>query len=215
MFHPRGLLFSATCEPSPSTPWPELSQRLRGPAIARFSGALFKKEVRHFEVLGLALRFSDVAPWTAEAKANDQDLLFATILSPFTLPFSPFTTRSNDFLANHYWAVSPFEVAGVGRLKFRITPIDLSNSTGDRRDRKLRDAVEQGGATLTIEARPTMSPGWQPLAIIRFLEESSIDQEALRFDPFRDGRGIVPAGIVHSIRRNVYSASQRARPSHV
>jgi hypothetical protein len=41
-----------------------------------------------------------------------------------------------------------------------------------------------------------------------------LDQEALRFDPFRDGRGITPVGFVHSMRKLTYLASQRARPHH-
>lgn len=214
MFHPRGVLFHAEVTADPRSPFPELSHRLEGAALARFSGALFKQEVRRFEVLGLALRFSNVTPMSAEPKASDQDLLFATIISPFTLPFSPFTTRSDDFLANHYWAVSPFEVRDSGRLKFRVTPAPQPESDEKRRDEKLRHAASDGRATLWIETRPTMTREWQPLAKVELTEESDIDQEALRFDPFRDGRGIVPAGVVHSIRKDVYAASQHARPAH-
>ncbi|MEO8183439.1 MAG: hypothetical protein ABI895_31785 [Deltaproteobacteria bacterium] len=40
-----------------------------------------------------------------------------------------------------------------------------------------------------------------------------LDQEALRFDPFRAGRGVTPVGFVHALRRATYLASQRARPA--
>jgi hypothetical protein len=39
-----------------------------------------------------------------------------------------------------------------------------------------------------------------------------LDQEALRFDPFRAGRGIVPVGFVQWVRRLTYASSQRLRP---
>lgn len=214
MFHPRGVLFTAEVLPDLASPYPGLSRRLEGPALVRCSGALFKEEVRRFEVLGIALRFSDSPTPGATPSPGDQDLLFATIVSPFTLAFSPFTTHSQDFLDNKYWAVSPFEVEGAGRLKFRITPAVKPEKKSGRRDLKLLEAVSEGRGDLWLEARETLSTGWQRIAIVRMLAPSDIDQEALRFDPFRSGRGIVPAGVVHSIRRDVYSASQRARPAH-
>jgi hypothetical protein len=38
-----------------------------------------------------------------------------------------------------------------------------------------------------------------------------LDREALRFDPFRSGRGVRPVGFVHSMREGTYLASQAAR----
>jgi len=40
----------------------------------------------------------------------------------------------------------------------------------------------------------------------------NIDQAALRFSPFRTGRGIVPRGLIHASRIVPYPASQLARP---
>jgi hypothetical protein len=38
-----------------------------------------------------------------------------------------------------------------------------------------------------------------------------LDQGALRFDPFRNGRNIEPAGYVHHLRRLTYPTSQLYR----
>ena len=40
-----------------------------------------------------------------------------------------------------------------------------------------------------------------PIATIALREPADIDQEALHFDPFRDGAGIVPAGFFQAVAR--------------
>jgi hypothetical protein len=54
---------------------------------------------------------------------------------------------------------------------------------------------------------------WEPVARIVLLEPARLDQERLRFSPFRDGMGISPRGFVHGLRRATYLLSQIARPS--
>jgi hypothetical protein len=182
-FHPDGDVYTGVVVPAPDSPFPELSARLQGPLLARFSAALWKGAPRWFDVLGIALRFGD-----------DQDLLFATIRSPFTMPFAPLATETRDFAANRYWAVSPFQVAGEGRLKFRLRPM-----TRDR-------------TGWLLEARRVFHWGYHPVAFITLLRlADEIDQEALRFDPYHDGRGITPSGLVHAIRPAAYAGSQRGR----
>jgi len=66
-----------------------------------------------------------------------------------------------------------------------------------------------------VEMRETFGLRWDPIATLVLDGPSRLDQEALRFDPFRDGRGIHPVGFVHAMRRWVYAASQWARPAHV
>ncbi len=44
--------------------------------------------------------------------------------------------------------------------------------------------------------------------------EAKVDQAALHFSAFNDGKGIVPRGFVHAIRLAVYPASQEGRPAH-
>jgi hypothetical protein len=212
MFHPRGSLFHARVRPDPDTPWVGAARRLSGDALLRLSGALFKPEVRRFEVLGAALRISSAPIGDAEPRAGDQDLLFATIRSPLTMPFSPLSTRSDDYLANHYYGVAPFFVAGVGRLKLRLRPLHVRRERRAGRAEAIAEDVRTGEATFALEGRPTLRRGWEPLACIDVDAPAAIDQEALRFDPFRDGRGVTPVGFVHAIRKAVYAASQAARP---
>jgi len=212
MFHPRGVALHGTVEAHPG-PYAELARALEGPALARLSGALFKRDVPHLEVLGVALRFASERVRDASPRDGDQDLLFATMVSPLTMPLAPFTTRSDDFLANHYWAVAPFAVAGIGRVKFRLAPLAPTlPSTLGRNAALLRD-IAAGGVAFHIELRPTFRWPWRAIATLRLESESAVDQEALRFDPFRAGRGIVPVGFVHAIRRRTYAASQAARPA--
>ncbi|HUQ03375.1 MAG TPA: hypothetical protein VM261_12820 [Kofleriaceae bacterium] len=182
-FHPDGTVLTGGVVAAPDSQFPALSARLEGPVLARFSAALWKGAPRWFDVLGIALRFGD-----------DQDLLFATIRSPFTMPFAPLATDTREPAANHFWAVSPFEVEGEGRLKFRLR------------------ASARAGNAWHLEARRIYHWGYHPLAHItlaRVAEE--VDQAALRFDPYRAGRGITPSGLVHSIRPAAYAGSQRGR----
>jgi hypothetical protein len=204
MFHPEGIVCTGRVLPVPGSRFAELGPRLRGPVLARFSAALWKGRPRWFDVLGIALRFD-----------REQDLLFATIRSPFTMPFAPLPTETDDFFANRYWTVSPFAVAGLGRLKFRLSPVRTRRPRAATRAGRLRAAVEEGSASWLLEARRVFRRRYHPVARIEIDRVApEVDQEALRFDPFRAGRGIVPSGLVHAIRPAAYAASQRARPSH-
>jgi hypothetical protein len=166
--------------------------------------------------LGVALRLRESESVTTEILSSDQDLLFATIISPFTMPLAPFTTNAHDYLANKYWAVSPFRVGQARHVKFRLSPACRTeqSSSGLGRDEALISAVERARVPFRLEARHTFQLTWQPLATVWLTEQLAIDQEALRFVPFQNGRGIVPCGFVHALRRGTYAASQRARPSH-
>jgi hypothetical protein len=214
MFHPRGVLYEAHLEPFSSVAAEPVARRFSGHALVRLSGATSKKDAEHDEVLGLALRISDRPITSVVLSARDQDLLFATILSPLTLPIAPLLTRSDDFLENHYWGVAPFFVEGAGRVKLRVSPIARTEMHGGSRRERLARAVEEHRAELVVEMRQTFGLRWDPVARLFLDRPSDLDQEALRFDPFRQGRGIHPVGFVHAIRKYVYAASQRARPAH-
>lgn len=220
MFHPVGKTFQARIEADPGleAPWNELAVRLSGPALARFSGALWRG-FEHWEVLGVALRLRGDDSVSSQSEPHDQDLLFATIRSPFTMPLSPFTTNAHDYLGNRYWAVSPFQVGQSRHVKFRLSPQQLEPrppTSGARmsRDNALLQAVSQASVSLRLEARRTFELGWCTLATVWLTTPLDLDQEALRFSPFHTGRGIVPSGFVHALRRASYPASQSARPSH-
>ena len=215
MFHPRGIAATGVLEPILEGPHAEVARVIAGHALVRLSGAVSKEPAERFEVLGLGLRISDTRIVDPAPRKNDQDLTFATILSPLSMPLSPFTTRSDDFLANRYHAVAPFEMGGIGRVKIRLVPASPAREQRElsRADRFV-EAVHAGRAVFVLEVRRTLHRAWVPLARLSLTEISDLDQEALRLDPFRDGRGITPVGFVHALRRATYAASQAMRPEH-
>jgi hypothetical protein len=219
MFHPCGLVCSGEAVSVASGgPAGEVGARLAGPVLIRWSSAWWKTG-EWIDVLGCALRFSR-APLETEPKADDQDLLLATIQRPWTLPFAPWTTEDHDFLANHYYGVSPFEVPPLGRIEWRLSARRVARASGGSRDERLERAIAEGNATVLLEwapypgplARPRASQ-FMPLLEIRMLGFIELDQRALRFDPFRHGRGVEPVGFVHGLRRATYWASQALRPA--
>jgi hypothetical protein len=214
MFHPDGLTFVASVVPVPSEEFGDLGERFAGRALVRTSAALWRGARERPGVLGVAIRFRkrDTDPDSlTTVQDGDQDLLLATIRSPFTMVFSPLTTHVHDFLANRFWAVSPFDVAGLGALKFRLSPASAPVEEGDSRDARLRAAVAASDADWRLEVRRTFTVTWTTVAIVSLEREVAVDQRALRFSPFHDGLGIVPRGLVHAIRRAAYPASQHAR----
>ena len=214
MFHPSGICVAAEVRAIDGDP---LGERLAGHALARLSSAWWKRREWR-DVLGLALRFTSSPDITARAGASDQDLLLATIRRPWTMALAPLSTNHRDFLANHYFAVSPFRVEGQdGEVEFRIVPAPTARE-GHGRAGSLAHAIARREAVLTLEVRPyrrvldLRAAPWRPIARIELVRLVEIDQDALRFDPFRDGRGIGPVGLVHSLRIATYGASQHARP---
>jgi hypothetical protein len=214
MFHPRGLTCRAEVEALPP-PLPTPVAALVGPALVRWSSAWWKRGEGR-DVLGCAIRFS-TEPLGVEPRQGDQDLLLATIQRPWSLPASPWTTQQHDFLANHYYGVSPFLVHGR-RVEWRLVP-ELPSPPGDSRRERLERAMRDGSARLRLEMAPyggalrrPRGESFESVARITLRHFIDLDQEALRFDPFRSGRGLEPVGFVHAIRRATYLASQNHRP---
>jgi hypothetical protein len=211
MFHPDGALYEAQLEATANSgPYAELAHRLGRTVLVRVSPALWRDGRERFEVLGIALRFHRGARLSTRVAPTDQDLLLATIASPLTMALSPFTTNAHDFLANRYYAVSPFAFGGDHRIQIRMTPIAHAVGDGPRAGR-LATAVAAHEAAFRIEVRPTLTLRWQPIATLKLVRPLDLDQAALRFDPFQAGEGLNPVGTIHAIRRAVYAASQRAR----
>jgi hypothetical protein len=217
MFHPDGLVLRATVEPCAAQPdLAALAERLAGGALVRFSSALWRGRHEWPDVLGVAIRFG----WSgAGSKAGaEQDLLLATIRFPWTMPFAPLATNFRSYLWNHYHAVSPFEVAGVGRVKLRLRSPRLGNSSSRSRARHLLDAVDEHRAGFELQLRrlagPRWARHWEPVARLQLQAPLEVDQAALRFSPFRAGAGVEPVGFVHALRIAAYAASQEARPTH-
>lgn len=213
-FHPRGIVFVGRSEPIIGGAFANLGADLEGQLLVRCSGALWKRQTERFDVLGMALRFRRQGrAFDHRALPGDRDILFATIRSPFTMVFSPFTTNAHDFLANPFFAVAPFEVHGGDRVELRLVAVDPPSGHGTRAD-KLRADVAAGRCVWHLEARKTLTRDWHAVARVTFEREYEVDQEALQFDAFRTGDGLQPVGVVHAIRKAVYSASQAARPAH-
>lgn len=236
MFHPRGTTLRAEVRACGSDePWRTLGRRLEGDALVRLSGAWWK-EREWPDVLGCAIRFTRHGAADARARSGDQDLLFATIRRPWTMPFAPLSTRRHDYLENEYFAVAPFvtEVAGHRKvIEWRLVPEPHASDgrergarggpddehAADDRDARLGRAVARGDARLVLEARPYRRVvdlfrhrTWQRVAVVALIEPVAIDEERLRFDAYRSGRGIRPTGFVQALRIAAYRASQWARP---
>lgn len=208
VLHPVGELVEGTVEAiDPPEDLAALASALEGRALVRFSGAIWKKQGTHLpDVLGCAIRIQDF-------ERGDQDLLFATIKRPWTLGFAPLTTDVDDYLANRYFGISPFDLAGVAkRFYLRLRPLRRGGG-GEGRAERLASAVADEGepAALAIEASYQPRGPWREVARLRLERVIANDDPELRFDPFEDARGIRPRGIVHALRRGAYRASQSAR----
>lgn len=212
--HPEGIVLRAeVLAVAHEGPFADVAQRLEGPALVRLSSAWWRGR-EWPDVLGCAVRFRRSDTPDATPAPDDQDLLCATIRKPWTTPFAPLSTEQHDFLANDYYAVSPFEIEGAGRALLRLRSPRLGLPGLDREDR-LATALELRVATLLLEARPKTGPrgGYRPLARVRLVERVEVDQSALRFSPFRAGRGLEPVGFIHALRAATYRSSQGARPA--
>ncbi len=218
VLHPEGIVLLARVEPIASRSGraceAAVAERLAGPALVRFSTAIWREGKEWPDVLGCAIRFRSRDEASADPEPDDQDLLFATIRSPWTTFLGPVGTHVHDFLANMYFATAPFDVPGVGRAKWRLVHereagagTDDGDGAVDRRERLVR-AIHRGAATLRLEVRCTFHAGWSPVARVVLVGVADVDQDRLRFSPFRSGRGVRPRGFVHALRKGAYAASQ-------
>ncbi len=205
-FHPRGLLFCGEVETLPESPFP-----LPTHAMIRFSSAWWK----HFEwpdVLGVSIRMSDRRVRSVVPYRNDQDLLFASFGHPWEMFLAPFFTEYKDFLANSYYAVSPFRSRNGELFDLMLEPSKGTRSQGDRSE-KLFGEVMSGKVVLRLLMKEKNKNAWTMVGKIRLLDELHLDQEALRFHPFQSSGEFRPAGFLHYLRFGTYHLSQWARPA--
>jgi hypothetical protein len=138
-------------------------------------------------------------------------MLFATIKRTLTLPLTPLWTNVHDFMANDYQAVLPFAVEDIGRAKFRLVPMRLPAEPGKRAE-KLEARIDAGTAIFRLEMKQLkLRAKWKEIASVELREPTIVDQQALAFNPFRSGRGIVPVGPTQMIRAAIYPASVLGR----
>ena len=211
--HPVGAVYLGTVT-AVDGPLREVGERLSGHVVARFSASLWKSERGWPDLLGCALRFCEPDRET-DPDGQAQDLLFATVRRPWTFVPALVATRTGDFLANRFHAVSPFAVPGVGRARLRLVPHRDGRSTNaPSRFERLTEDVLDHHASLTLEVRRSGARSrFEPCADIVLVAPYPLDDDALRFNPFRTGRGLRPVGVIHHLRRSSYGASQRGHTS--
>lgn len=205
IFHPRGLLFCGEIETYPESP-----VKFPPHALIRFSSAWWK--FREWpDALGVAIRMSDKVIKSPTPSSGDTDFLFASFRKPWEIFFSPFITDHTDFLANNYFAISPFTVNEKMKVDFMIDPARGNRPTGTRAE-KLEGSVIGGRVVLRLLMKVRGQKTWKMIARIMILDESQVDQEALRFHPFRTGRAIRPTGFLQHLRFGPYKMGQWVRP---
>jgi hypothetical protein len=210
VFHPEGVVVAGRVEPiTVDSPEDTVAERLRGWALVRFSTALWRRGKEWPDALGCAIRFRYRPLESAEPDPGDQDLLLATVRTPLATPLGAAGTDAHDFLSNVYFGTASFDVPGLGRAKWRAVP-DQASVHGTNRTERLLDGVAQGDAELRLEVRRRFKMRWIPVARVHLERVVEIDQDQLRFSPFRSGRGILPRGFVHALRRGAYRVSQVA-----
>lgn len=214
VIHEHGVTYRAEIVPE-ARPGAALdvAQRLAGPALVHFTSALRRlDQERRPDLLGLSIRFRRSPTPAALPGPDDQDLLFATVRRAWQLVPAALTTNVRSFLWDDYYAVALFDSAELGLAKWRVTTPRIPGSAMSR-TWSLEAAVKQGQAVLHLQARDVRGGSmYQPVASIHLVERVAVDEKALRFHPFRAGRGIVPRGFLNALRILPYAASQLARP---
>lgn len=156
------------------------------------------------------------------------------------MALSPLSTHVGDYFDNDYFAVSPFSIGpSRSRVYFRLRPMTRephatptyersdgppsavrvavppwrrgARSRPELRRWRLERAIATGSGVLTLGVSESPWGPFAPLVDVALVAIRTVDPPDLRFDPFRSGRGIIPRGFVHGLRRGVYAASQRAR----
>lgn len=200
MFHPVGVLVKAEVKNLKTSviKFPPF-------AMMRFSSAWWKNK-EWIDVLGISIRFTDDYQ-DEKSRESDQDLLFATIVSPWQMPLAPFMTHFRDFFKNIYYAVSPFIVSDQ-LVYFKLTTLKASEEGYSRLSILKENIYRHAGMELWMRRK---NEAWVPVAELTLLHELNLDQRRLRFNPFLNGLNIKPYGFVHHLRIGAYRFSQFGR----
>lgn len=200
VFHPRGVVVTATWRPDPDTPLPDGSP-LAGEArraLLRVSHAVGLPPSLP-DIVGLAVRVED-----AHGPGRPQDLLFASSGTGVVGCHLLRPVRSlDDVLLS---TLLPYEVRGGGRHALLARPVDapagLTYATV---------AADPSAHLPHIEVLVDGDPP-QRLAVVEpGGPVPPAEAEDLAFHPWHTGDDLRPAGLVNRLRRPAYGASQRAR----
>lgn len=192
-----------------------LGQRVAGPAIMRLSSALWGVRREGWpDILGASIRLRRDATITPEAAPDDQDMLFATIPYAALTGAAMFTTEVHSFLWDDYYALGLFETPELGITQWRLASPRIPPGTSDRVS-EVGKAIANGLAVFELQVREKhLGAPYRTVAAVELQERVDVDQEALRFSPFRNGRKIEARGFLNATRIAPYAASQAARPVH-
>lgn len=207
VFHPAGVAFQAavTVEPNDEpTGAALLDERGRYRAVIRVSRGV-GLPAGWPDVLGLAVRMLD-----AHGPGHHQDLLMATAggsgpgLRHLLVPARSFSWPRYSTLLP-YRVGEQLVVIGARPLAEPGFEPRTFDEVGEALvDARLRFALEV--STVRGDWRR-----WGTVDVGRRLPET--EEASLRFDPFRSGPDLVPAGFLNTLRRRAYKASQDARPT--
>ena len=204
IFHPAGVAFDATLQVTGASHGVGLLDAAgRHDAIVRLSrGVGLPSAVPDF--LGLALRIPD-----AHGPGDHQDLLLVSSGDRPVARHALLPVRSFDH--GRYSSVVPYEVGGR-KVVFGARRLGVDGDEPLQLD-ALRERAAGDGIRFALElAEP--SGDWEPIGVIELGDAWSDEaSDALRFDPANTGGGIHPVGVIQTVRRLAYRASQAARPT--
>lgn len=200
MFHPRGIIVLSDVQ--------SLTDEILFPpkALVRFSSAWWK-EKEWMDVLGISIRFGANGE-SVKPRPHEQDLLFASFQRPWQIGLGPFLTEFHDFFHNEYFSVSPFSYKKTS-VEFKLSPEFFHQVTGTRNERLLQDIEDN--AKLRLWMRKIPEQEWLAIADIKLVQELSLNQEDLKFNPFQNGLEIYPQGFIQHLRIGSYRLSQWGR----
>lgn len=204
-FHPRGTGYHAEVFITPaerSTGAPFLDQTGSYRAVVRFSrGAGIPDPLP--DVLGLAIKIID-----AHGPGRDQDLLLVTSASP---PFGRhLLVPATGFLGRRFSSVLPYLVGRRIRL-FGAAPGTPPVHDGGTALAEVHVAARSGELRFDLTMAGEVE-GWHRIGELLIGPPLGDEEaEALRFNPWHTGPGIVPLGLLQSLRASAYRGSQRHR----
>jgi hypothetical protein len=204
-FHPDGVVYDAglaiTGDPRAPQAADLLSRQGNHRAIARFSRAVGVPRPIP-DLLGMSLRVPN-----AYGPRRHQDFLLVTSMDHPLLHhiFLPAT----DVQQRCYSSALPYRAGAdlflVGAVPRRDSP---RPSGGDEFDR-LHTAASTGRLAFDLSVAP-VGGRFRPVGSLRIGKRLGHELDALRFNPWNTGGGMVPAGWLNGARDRAYKLSQRA-----
>ncbi|HZG94980.1 MAG TPA: hypothetical protein VEZ46_09720 [Mycobacteriales bacterium] len=203
IFHPKGAAFEATVEIEPTGPAygvPLLDTRAAHPAVVRLSRGAGLPEPAP-DILGVAIRLTDV-----HGAALHQDLLLAS--SRERPGVRHLMVPAPGFAGHLFSSILLYRVGDQQLLIGARTPAGAVHTIDEA-----TAAAEAGDLRFELLVAPVFGR-WRRVGTVSVRHRlPQAASEALRFNPWNTGGGIMPAGPLQRLRRAAYPASQAARPT--